>query len=349
MAARAFWTLCRPGKGKVKSASQSGVLRERCSRPRSHLHGLVARKSAFSENPKCQNTSGKALGKLSHARVVFVQYTAPLARTGGGEIIDQLAFGQRDRIDRIEKLQVRGATLVTTPTCGSASRARRAISPAADIASSITATSCSGSSASSAKGSPKSLFKLPGERSTRKRRLRMAAIISFVVLFPVLPVTAKSRLPHLRRTLRPSVCNARACHQPQSAPAAIPPSERWRKKLPPPPRRRRRVPAPVPQTGARQNAVREWRRKAGQARASANRWSIPQRRRSGTPEDVSKSIRNLPHRQVSFVDCRLSIFDVRLSIEGVNATGVLWSRSNEVRTIWTPYLGPHSGHGQSAG
>ena len=36
----------------------------------------------------------------------------------------------------------------------------------------------------------------------------MAAIISFVVLFPVLPVTATSRLPHLRRTSRPSVCSA---------------------------------------------------------------------------------------------------------------------------------------------
>ena len=48
------------------------------------------------------------------------------------------------------------------------------------------------------------LFRLPEDRITRCRRPRNAAVTSFVVVLPALPVTATTRAPDRRRTHRAS-------------------------------------------------------------------------------------------------------------------------------------------------
>src|SRR3954471_7387648 len=73
--------------------------------------------------------------------------------------------------------------------------------------SSTTATSGIDRSSRSESGRPRSLFKLPFFRNTRKRLPRNSAATSFVVVFPALPVIATTFVPDRRRTSRAISCN----------------------------------------------------------------------------------------------------------------------------------------------
>ena len=79
--------------------------------------------------------------------------------------------------------------LVMTPMDGSAVRERRLISPKWDMPISMTAAVCCSSSCISVFGSPISLFRLPCVFSVQNWDSSTQAIISFVVVFPTLPVT----------------------------------------------------------------------------------------------------------------------------------------------------------------
>ena len=101
-----------------------------------------------------------------------------------------------------------GFTLVITPSLGSAIDASLRISPLADIPISRTAIVCERSIRRRQRGSPNSLLKFPIERITVNFLARTAAIISFVVVFPALPVTPTMGPPHCRLTNRARFCRA---------------------------------------------------------------------------------------------------------------------------------------------
>ena len=92
------------------------------------------------------------------------------------------------------------ATFVQTRTSGSAIPTSVRISPAWFIPNSTTATSGSSPSSMSDSGNPMWLFRLPRLRNTSYRVASNAAVSSFVVVFPTLPVIAMTRAPERRRT-----------------------------------------------------------------------------------------------------------------------------------------------------
>ena len=83
---------------------------------------------------------------------------------------------------------MRGAMFVITAMSGQAMPASRVISPGALDPNSRIAASCSPDSSSRARGIPIRLFRFPGLRNTRRDRERRQNSISFVVVFPELPV-----------------------------------------------------------------------------------------------------------------------------------------------------------------
>ena len=80
--------------------------------------------------------------------------------------------------------------LVIRPMSGAAMPASRAISPGELVPISRIAASCSSERARRASGIPIRLFRFPGLHSTRRDRDRRQESISFVVVFPELPVMA---------------------------------------------------------------------------------------------------------------------------------------------------------------
>src|SRR5437867_1060095 len=101
-----------------------------------------------------------------------------------------------------------GLTLVTTPSFGSAIDASLRISPLADIPISSTPKFWYRSTRSRHNGSPNSLFRLPTERKTVNFFPKTAAVISFVVVLPALPVMPMIVIPQRRRTSRARFCKA---------------------------------------------------------------------------------------------------------------------------------------------
>ena len=99
-------------------------------------------------------------------------------------------------------------TLVQTRTSGSATRTSVLISPAWFMPSSTTAISGRRLSSMSESGSPMWLLKFPLLRTTRYRAARNSAVISFVVVFPALPVMATTFAPDSIRTRRATCWSA---------------------------------------------------------------------------------------------------------------------------------------------
>ena len=100
------------------------------------------------------------------------------------------------------------ATAVTTAASGTAISVSVRISPGADMPSSTTPTSSSPAAESSESGRPHWLFRLPGERKTRRAAPTAAAAASFAVVLPTLPVIAAISAPLARRRLRASAPSA---------------------------------------------------------------------------------------------------------------------------------------------
>ena len=75
--------------------------------------------------------------------------------------------------------------------------------------SSITATSAPCRSSNNESGRPRWLFKLPAFFTTLKRDPISSAMVSFVVVFPALPVMATTFAPDSRRTNFARSCSAR--------------------------------------------------------------------------------------------------------------------------------------------
>ena len=94
-------------------------------------------------------------------------------------------------------------TFVTTPITGRAIDARWRISPEWFMPISRTAARASSGTRRIESGSPTWLFRLPSVLATENSVASSAAIVSFVVVFPALPVTAITVPPHsLRDNLR---------------------------------------------------------------------------------------------------------------------------------------------------
>ena len=81
-------------------------------------------------------------------------------------------------------------TTVTAPTVGRQIAASEAISPAVFAPSSSASALCSGPRRSRVRGRPHWLLKLPSGLSTGPNVPSTEAIISLVVVLPLLPVTA---------------------------------------------------------------------------------------------------------------------------------------------------------------
>ena len=82
---------------------------------------------------------------------------------------------------------------VMMATSGFAIAARGWISPGWFMPISSTAISSAALARSSMRGTPMWLLKLPSVFSTRNRRLKTAAVKSFVLVLPLLPVIATTR------------------------------------------------------------------------------------------------------------------------------------------------------------
>ena len=98
--------------------------------------------------------------------------------------------------------------LVITAQLGAAISARRLISPKSLIPISTTATSCSGSRRNIVSGNPTWLLWFPSVRITFFSAERASAIISFVVVFPTLPVTPTTGIENRWRYAVAISCNA---------------------------------------------------------------------------------------------------------------------------------------------
>jgi len=95
-----------------------------------------------------------------------------------------------------------GPTLVTRPTVGAAISVRRAISPRRFVPISRTAASWAPFIRKIVRGSPTRLLRLPSFLSRFFSCPMMAAAISFVVVLPVLPVTATTGMSNRARQCR---------------------------------------------------------------------------------------------------------------------------------------------------
>ena len=88
---------------------------------------------------------------------------------------------------------------VSTPWVGSAISHRRAISPSPLMPISMTAASWREARRSSVCGTPMWLLRLPSVFNVINRSARMAAIMSLVVVLPLLPLTATTGMSNRRR------------------------------------------------------------------------------------------------------------------------------------------------------
>ena len=99
--------------------------------------------------------------------------------------------------------------LVMTAIVGAPIRASRSISPGTFIPISTTAAPCSGPRPRSVRGRPMRLLKFPVFFNTFRLRLKIAAVISLVLVLPLLPETAITGMSNLMRRFRASSPSAK--------------------------------------------------------------------------------------------------------------------------------------------
>ena len=105
-AASAFAMFCRPSSGSRTSSSSPSGRRMRKSAPAAYRVGLADRRAvARSEKPNVTVSSHGARAIQSpRKRIVRVQHGGARLR----QVIEQLALGGRDALERAEALEVRG-------------------------------------------------------------------------------------------------------------------------------------------------------------------------------------------------------------------------------------------------
>ena len=307
MAARAFWTLCLPGNGNVNSDFQSGARSSRSQvwTPACPLYFRGAEVRIFRKS-ESQNSSRKTLGKLPHALIVFVQNRHRVRSRWSRDNRSTRAWPARSHRPNRKTANAQAATLVTTPTCGSANRARRAISPAADMAKfhhrhivlRFQPQQRQRQSIVIVQVSRRAQHAKPPAEDGRDHFLRGALSGAARDRHkPLAPLAANLAGKRLQCAVR--------VRQPQSVPAAIPP-ERWRRRPSPPPRRPRRVRAPAPTNLCPSNRGPRMAKKSCPGASERESMEYPSTRRSATPDDVSKRSATSPN--VNFmVDCQLLI------------------------------------------
>ena len=173
------------------------------SSPRSATE--TARMSAASEKPKVSVRPGNPAMRPG-SRASSALATQTVARSAPSRI-SALASAIASCDPKDSRCAV--PTLVQTRTSGSAMPTSCRISPAWFMPSSTTATSAPCCRSSSDSGRPMWLFRLPRLRMVRNRVATTAAVASFVVVLPALPVMATTRAPERRRTPRATSCSAR--------------------------------------------------------------------------------------------------------------------------------------------